>query len=179
MIENYLKISYGLIFVNSTITITSLASSIDQNLQYVDVNTWKVYEHYEINKEKMLRDLGFFRNDFTYIPTTNSSFEERRSNFQGYQIKAITGSFAPYIRIDYSTATLNNESQTYDVTTSVKGLLMDLLQDMMKYVNFSATLHEREDKKWGPVIALDNGTIIADGIIESVTSGFAELVVTW
>ena len=49
---------------------------------------------------------------------------------------------------------------------------------MMKYVNFSTTLHERKDKKWGKFITLDNGTVVIEGMVGSVTSGFAELIVT-
>ena len=171
-------ILYGIIFVNNTNTIESLATKINQNIQFVDVNTWRVYEHYKINKEKIMLELGFFSNNFTYIAATNSSFEERRSNFQGYQMKVMTGSFSPYVIIDYNTAILNIESQTYDVTTSVKGLDIDLFQDMQNYMNFSTTLHERQDKKWGPITALDNGTIIPRGIVESVTSDFAEMIVS-
>ena len=179
MIEtNVNMISYGIIFVNNTKTIESLATKINQNIQFVDVNTWRVYEHYKINKEKIMLELGFFSNNFTYIAATNSSFEERRSNFQGYQMKVMTGLFSPYIIIDYNTAILNIESQTYDVTTSVKGLDIDLFQDMQNYMNFSTTLHERQDKKWGPITALDNGTIIPRGIVESVTSDFAEMIVS-
>ena len=164
--------------MNNTKTIESLATKINQNIQFVDVNTWRVYEHYKINKEKIMLELGFFSNNFTYIAATNSSFEERRSNFQGYQMKVMTGLFSPYIIIDYNTAILNIESQTYDVTTSVKGLDIDLFQDMQNYMNFSTTLHERQDKKWGPITALDNGTIIPRGIVESVTSDFAEMIVS-
>ena len=171
-------ILYGIIFVNNTKTIESLATKINQNIQFVDVNTWRVYEHYKINKEKIMLELGFFSNNFTYIAATNSSFEERRSNFQGYQMKVMTGLFSPYVVIDYNNAILNIESQTYDVTTSVKGLDIDLFQDMQNYMNFSTTLHERQDKKWGPIIALDNGTMITKGIVESITSSFAEMIVS-
>ena len=131
-----------------------------------------------INNKKMMLELGSFSNNFTYIAATNSSFEERRSNLQGYQIKAMTGPFSPFAIIDYNIAILDIESQTYDVTSSVKGLDIDLLKDMQNYMNFSTTLHERQDKKWGPITALDNGTIIPRGIVESVTSDFAEMIVS-
>ena len=179
MIEsNVHMITYGIIFVNNTKTIESLATKINQNIQFVDVNTWRVYEHYKINKEKIMLELGSFSNNFTYIAAIKSSFEERRSNFQGYQIKAMTGVYPPFIIIDYNTAILDIESQTYDVTTSVKGIDIDLLTDMQNYMNFSTTLHERQDKKWGPIIALDNGTMITKGIVESITSSFAEMIVS-
>ena len=103
----------------------SLTTKINQNIQFVDVNTWKVYEHYVTNKKKILNELGSFDHVFRYIPVINSSFEERRSNFQGYQTKAMIGMFPPYTVIDESTAILDTESQTYDVTQLVEGLEID------------------------------------------------------
>ena len=77
MIEtNVNMISYGIIFVNNTEAIESLVTKINQNIQFVDVNTWKVYEHYMINNKKIMLELGSFSNNFTYIAATNSPFEE-------------------------------------------------------------------------------------------------------
>ena len=74
----------------------NLPTKINQNIQFVDVNTWKVYEHYVTNKKKILNELGFFDHVLHYIPVINSSFEERRSNFQGHQIKVMTANFFHY-----------------------------------------------------------------------------------
>ena len=41
------------------------------------------------------------------------------------------------------------------------------------------TLRKRKDGKWGPTSILANGTIITAGIVESLTSGFGEMVVSW
>ena len=178
MIESNDKtLSYGTIFVNNTKLMQSLPTKINQNIQFVDVNTWKVYEHYVTNKRKILNELGSFDHDFSYIPVTNSSFEERRSNFHGYQIKAMTANFEPYTSADESAAILDIESQTYDVTQLVEGLEIDSLQDMEKYLNFSTTLHKRKDGEWGLTTVLENGTIVANGMVGSLTSGFAEMIV--
>ena len=49
---------------------------------------------------------------------------------------------------------------------------------MQKDLNFTATLHKRKDGKWGPTLVLPNGTIEAHGIISSLTTGYAEMIVT-
>ena len=90
----------------------------------------------------------------------------------------MTGHSRPKILVDKSSAILDIKSQTYDVTKSVEGYHMEILHDMQKYLNFSSTLHEREDGIWGSIVTLDNGTIVPEGMMESVTSGFAEMIVT-
>ena len=77
------------------------------------------------------------------------SYEERRGNFQGYLIKTMTGHSRPKVLVDKSSSILDIKSQTYDVTKSVEGYHMEILYDMQKYLNFSSTLHEREDGTWG------------------------------
>ena len=82
----------------------------------MDVETWKVYEHYIINQKKILNLLGFFNDDFKYIPIIKESFVERRSNFQGYQMKTMTDQLNPYITIDNDFLTpvyFDEKSQTY------------------------------------------------------------------
>ena len=83
---------------------------------------------------------------------------------------------APVV-VDKSSAILDIKSQTYNVTESVTGVNADILQDLQKYVNFTTTLHQRKDLKWGSITPLDNGTMVPEGIFESVTSGFAEMII--
>ena len=156
----------------------SLPTKISQNIHFVDINTWRVYEHYVINKKNIMNELGLFDKDFIYIPISNSTFEERRSNLQGYKMKTMTGLSLAEVTIDYSSATLDIESQTYDVTLLAKGFEIDIWQDMQKTLNFSSTLYLRADRAWGPTIVMENGTKIAKGLVGSVTSGFAEMIVT-
>ena len=169
---------FGIIFVNGTKVTERLATNINQNIHFVEVNNWKVYEHYEINNRKRMHELGALDSNFHFKPITNSSFEERRSNFQGYLIKAMTAHSRPQVIVDKSSAILDIKSQTYDVTKLVEGFHIEILYDMQKYLNFSTTLHERKDGIWGSVVTLDNGTIITEGMMESVASGFAEMIVT-
>ena len=56
-------------------------------------------------------------------------------------------------------------------------MLHEMFLVMQKELNFSATLHKRKDGKWGPTLVSPNGTIEAHGIVRSVTSGFAKMIV--
>ena len=153
-----------------------MPTKINQNVQFVVVGTWKVYECYAINGIKTMTQLGFFDINFHYIPMTTLSFEERRSNFHGYKTKAMVDVWTPYLTLNLNPAILDVNSKTYDVTNLTKGREYDLLMDMQNYMNFTTTIHKRQDGKWGPTTLLENGTIVSAGIVESVTSGFAEMI---
>lgn len=74
---------FGVIFIDDINVINELPSKINQDIKFVDTQTWMVYEHYKINEIKIKRQIGFF-NDFTnYVQRENLNFDERRSNFQG------------------------------------------------------------------------------------------------
>ena len=173
--RNDLELSFGIIFVNDTKFIHDLPTKINQNVQFVVVETWKVYECYKINGIKTMRQLGFFDINFHYIPITTLSFEERRSDFHGYKTKVMVEAWTPYLTLNLNPAILDANSETYDVTNLTKGREYDLLMDLQHYMNFTTTIHKRQDGKWGPTKRLENGTIVTSGIVESVTSGFAEM----
>ena len=154
-----------------------LTTRINQDMKFVHVQTWKVYEHYKINNKSISNQLGFFNTSFDYVHITKKSFDDRRGNFQGYKLKAMTEECPPFISIDISKSNYDEDSKTYDVTNTVWGLHQDLFLEMQKNLNFSATVHKRKDGKWGPTTVLENGSISAAGIVESLTSGFAEMIV--
>ena len=170
--------SFGIIFVDNIEVILDLPTKINQDIVFVDVKTWMVYESYAINDKVIKRQLGFFNNTFKYVPTMKLSFEDRRANFHGYQIKAMTEHYPPVLSIDLSSAKYDNLSHTYDVTNSISGMFYDMFQDLKESMNFTSSLHKRRDGKWGPTTVLANGSVIAKGITQSVTSGFAEMIVT-
>ena len=110
------KLSFGMIFISNFYVIIDLCTKINQDIKFVDVETWKVYEHYIINKKKILNQLGFFNDNFKYISIMKESFVERRSNFQGYQMKTMTEEVHPFITIDHdflTSAYFDAKSQTY------------------------------------------------------------------
>ena len=170
--------SFGIIFADNVEVIDDLPTKINQNIIFVDVKTWKVYENYAINDKIIKHQLGFFNNSLDYIQTTKLSFENRRGNFHGYQMKAMTEHGPPYLSIDLSFAEYDEMSQTFDVTNSVGGMFHGIFEDLKESLNFTSSLHKRKDGKWGPTTVLANGSVITAGIMKSVTSGFAEMVVT-
>ena len=170
--------SFGIIFADNIEVIDELPTKINQDIVFVDVKTWKVYENYAINNIVIKRQLGFFNNLFEYVRTLKQSFEDRRGNFHGYQMKAMTGHYPPFLSIDLSSAEYDEISETFDVTNSVEGSFYYILKELQEYWNFTSSLHNRLDGKWGPTTVLANGSVIAEGIAQSLTSGFAEMIVT-
>ena len=171
-------ISFGIIFADTIEVIDHLPTKIDQDIVFVDVKTWKVYEKYAINKIVIKRQQGFFNNLFEYVRTLKLSFEDRRGNFHGYQMKAMTEHYPPFLSIELTSAEYDELSKTFDVTNSVEGMFYYILKDLQEYLNFTSSLHKRLDGKWGPTTVLANGSVIAGGIAKSLTSGFAEMIVT-
>ena len=172
-------VKFGLVFVDQVKVISELPTRINQDISFVDMQTWKIYEHYKINKRIVKNQLGFFNSTFQYVPIINKSFVERRSNFQEYHMIAMTEVTPPFITIDLSSATYDETSDTFDVTKSVAGMYYEMFLIMQKHLNFTATLRKRKDGKWGPKTVLANGTIITEGIAKSLASGFGEMVVSW
>ena len=158
--------------------IEGLSTEINQEIQFVNTETWEVYEHYTVNNEKIQTKLGVFDKNFKFIPTTLQSFVQRRGNFHRYNLKAITEEEIPYIKIDLSLANYDETNQVYDVTQKVEGMYYDIFQILQEQLNFTASIHKRKDGKWGPTTVLANGSVSAFGITESLTSGFAEIIVT-
>ena len=178
MIENKnVIVKSGLIFVDEAKVINDLPSKINQDIQFVEMQTWKVYEHYKINERTIKNQLGFFNIAFQYVPLINIAFVERRSDFQEYHMIAMTEHSPPFIHLDLSSAIYDETSDTFDVTKSVGGMHHEMFLIMQKSLNFTATLRKRKDGKWGPTTVLDNGTLITDGIVKSLTSGFGEMIV--
>ena len=170
--------SFGIILVDNNQVIDSLPTKINQDILFVDVKTRKVYENYAINDEVIKRQLGFINKLYKYVRTMKLSFEDRRGNFHGYQMKAMTENYPPFLSIDLSSAKYDDMSQTYDVTNSLSGMFYSIFEDLKESLNFTSSLHKRKDGKWGPTTVLANGSVIAGGITKSVTSGFAEMIVT-
>ena len=168
-----------MIFVDQAEVIGELPSKINQDIKFVDIQTWTIYEHYKINARTVKNQLGFFNSTFQYVPIISGSFVERRSNFQEYHMIAMTEATPPFITIDLSSATYDETSDTFDVTKSVAGMYYEMFLIMQERLNFTATLRKRKDGKWGPTTVLANGTIITEGIANSLTSGFGEMVVSW
>ena len=154
-----------------------LSTKINQEIYFIDTSTWKVYEHYTINGEKVRNQLGFFDAMFQYQVIISTPFLERRANFQGYKMKAMADEVpSSYLYIDLANAKLDETSQTYDVTHSTKGMFYDIFMILQENLNLTATLHKRKDSQLGYAKVLPNGTIITSKVHADVAEGDAEFL---
>ena len=62
-------VKFGLIFVDQINMIENLPTRINQDIKFVDIQTWKVYEHYKVNGIGIKNELGYFDSSFKYVPT--------------------------------------------------------------------------------------------------------------
>ena len=62
-------VKFGLIFFNQINVIENLPTRINQDIKFVDIQTWKVYEHYKVNGIGIKNELGYFDSSFKYVPT--------------------------------------------------------------------------------------------------------------
>ena len=100
MIINNKKLVRGIVFIDKIEMMGELSTRINQDIKFIDITTWKVYEHYTINREIKINQLGFFGSVYQYRPIIKSTFLERRGNFQGYKMKAMTEEIGPYVYFD-------------------------------------------------------------------------------
>ena len=114
------QVTYGIIFFDEMNQMDELQTRIDQEIIFVNTNSWKVYEHYIINNQKIKKELGVFNSSFHYNPIIKKSYLNRRSNFQGYKLKAMTENSGLFIQIDLNSDTVqfDNISDTYEVSQS-------------------------------------------------------------
>ena len=114
-IKNNEKILGGIIFIDNISVLNSFTTRINQDIKFVDIDTWKVFEHFTINNEKMLNQLGFFDSFFQYKLVSKTPFLDRRNDFQGYKMVAITAEIGPYIVFnDFANAQLNEGTQLFN-----------------------------------------------------------------
>ena len=90
----------------------------------------------------------------------------------------MTEKYFPFSYFDLELASYDDKSQTYDVTNIAQGMFNDMFRIMQENLNFTATIKKRKDSQWGPTTVFANGTISSFGIVESVTSGFADMIIT-
>ena len=89
IIENNNKmVTYGIIFVDNIEALKILPTRINQDIKFVIMENWKVYECYKINEKAVINEVGAFNKTFHYLPQNLTPFEERRHNFHGYHFKA-------------------------------------------------------------------------------------------
>ena len=77
-------------------------ASIDKNIILIKVSSMETFEVYSINGNQVVRKLGKFNEvyKFVWANDINRNFIERRSNFLGLQLKAVTEKHANDLILD-------------------------------------------------------------------------------
>ena len=67
-------------------------ATIDKNIFLILVSSKETFEVYSINGNQVIRKLGYFNEVYNFVweNEINRNFIERRSNFLGSQLKAVT-----------------------------------------------------------------------------------------
>ena len=77
-------------------------ATIDKNIFIIKVSSKETFEVYSINGNQVIRKLGHFNEvyKFVWANEINKNFIERRSNFLGLQLKAVTEKHANDLILD-------------------------------------------------------------------------------
>ena len=160
--------------------------SLGEMVYFLNKDTFKIYEAYEVNDVHVTRFLGQFhqtcKNSASFSPADGfiDSFVDRRGNFYGIQLIAMTEQWGTDIILpnnfkDKSYFFPTNE--TYDVTNIVSGVYIDVLKHLEKFLNFSTKLYKRKDGVWGMPKTLSNGTVThLDGMLKSLVEYPVDLI---
>ena len=153
--------------------------SLDAEVYFVDHITFNTYEAYTINNKNITRHLGQFTRKFDLVSfnqakNVDSSFIKRRGNFNGIELKGMTERSVPLVHIpkgfEYKANYFEN-NQTYDVTDLASGTYINLLKSLENLYNFTTRLYKRKDDGWGSPRRLQNGTVVASGMVRDILDG--------
>ena len=72
--QNKNSLVNGIVFVDNMNKVYELTTEINQDIKFIDINNWKVYEHYSVNGQNILNLLGFFDSAFQYQSIIKMSF---------------------------------------------------------------------------------------------------------
>ena len=162
----------------------SISLSLNKEVYFLDKNTLKIYEAYEVNHMHVSRYLGIIHevsSNRIFVPTDDfiDSLVDRRGNFNGLHLKGMLEIEPPdtYVPDDY----LNNvhyfsENETYDMTKIVSGFAIDVVKDLGRTFNFSMNLFKRKDGIWGMPKTMANGSVQLEGMLHSVDEGSVSFI---
>ena len=143
---------------------------IHQQILFYFDDTQELFEAYTINDSNIVRRLGFVSNEswFQWDKDVNPNFIQRRSNFQGVSLKAMTEFRGNLINANTSFLTdapYFPENETYLLNGFTYGIYHDVLNVLQDHLNFSTQLFKRKDGAWGMVYPQDDGTFRTVGFI--------------
>ena len=159
-----------------------LECKINDEIYFFDENTNKVYETYLQNNIKIKRHLGTFQPDSKLVWHKNPTFVDRRSDFFGIHMKAMTEEDGTWVKIKntfQTEAPYFPNNGTYDVTDYVSGVVMEMFQTLTSQLNFTIKYYLRKDRRTGNVSKFLNGTFVGSGTVGDVFFERADIIATY
>ena len=165
--------------------LSNVNASISDELFFMDRNSQKVYEAYQINKVQITKFLGKFHDDTKFIPSENyvTPMVKRRNNFYGLQLNGIGDTITENFPNDEVTIYSKYGKIYYDITNlqNYPGLFyapfgVPILRILQNQLNFTSQLYIQKEQAIGSPQMLDNGTIvIGEGMFQNLINGPPEL----
>ena len=154
-------------------------TQMDQELFLINLQTKDWFEVYYLNGYRIENNLGRVEllNDSIHFignPFSKLYFMDRRKDFQGKHFVAMTEEQAPYIQFKANfmkDAKYFQENSTYEVTNYMTGVILELIQEIMRFHNATIAFYKRKDGIWG---SLKNGSM--NGMFINLLHGNANII---
>ncbi len=161
-----------------------LSIQVHNQLYFFNLDNLSITERYAINGILVSNSIGQVvwkpnEASFSYVRKNHDSFLERRSNFRGLSLKAMTENDGLNIKLNPSIkeekAGWMRDKQGHPMkqleTSEATGLYMDLLNTLQNDMNFTTTLYVRKDGAWGHPV---NGTWV--GMVSNLLNKEADFM---
>ena len=171
--------------IENEVDLIKVNVSIGEEVYFLDKNTFKIYEAYMINNVHVKRYLGEFhesnKTSALFSPSEEfvDSFLDRRGDFHGIQLIAMTEQWLSYISLPDNLVDQSDyfqENETYDVTNIASGSYKNALSYLEQSLNFSTKLYKRKDGVWGMPKIMPNGSTHLSGMLKSITESHIDMI---
>ena len=93
-------------------------------------------------------------------------------HLNGAHLLTISSITKPYMLVEpgyeKNQSSYHKESNTYEVKNLSSGLVIDLMEILSAVCNFTYEVHIREDKRFGDIIEVSNGTVAFTAFIQQL-----------
>ena len=174
--------------IQNEMDLNNVNVSISDELFFLDRNSLKVYETYQINDVQVTKFLGKFgigKSKLEFRPSVNylTPIVKRRNNFHGMQLNGIGETITENFPRDKVKIYSKDGKTYYDITNLQKdpGLFyapfgVPILQILQKKLNFTSYLYILKGQAIGSPRKIYNDTIvIGDGMFQNLINGTPEL----
>ena len=161
----------------------ALKIPIDKKVYFIKESTKEVHESYIINNKVIQNKLGTFsalNHNFIWEENIKQDFLERRSNFHGLTLTAMTEMTGNDMKLHKNYTEIaeffpNND--TYLVTGFTDGIYNEIVTGLQNQLNFTIQFYKRKKVAWGFVYPQEDGTYKATGMVGDLFFGRVDMVV--